>query len=62
MKSFISIRNDEGRGIGVMFLMVIKHKKCLLQVKIRINERQYNILMTFDLLKVRIMGVDHVIK
>ena len=62
MKSFTSIGNNEGRGIGVMVLMVTKYRKSLLQVEIKIKERQHKIWMGFILLVVRNMGVNHAIE
>ena len=43
MKSFTSIGKNKGRGIEMMVLMVTKHRKCLLQVEIRIKEKQHKI-------------------
>ena len=38
-------RNNKGRGIRVMVLMVTKYRKSRLQVEIRIKERQHKIQM-----------------
>ena len=62
MKSFTSIGNNKGRGIGVMVLMVTKYRKSLLQVEIRIKERKQKTQMGFFLLVVRNMGVSHAIE
>ena len=45
MRIFISIGNDKGQDIGVMVLIVTKHRKCLLLLEIKINGRQHKIQM-----------------
>ena len=46
----------------MMVLMVTKHIKSLLQVEIKIKERQHKIQMGFILLVVGNMGVGHAIE
>ena len=44
-ESFISIGNNKGRGIGVMVLMVTKHRSGLFLLEIIIKGRQHKIRM-----------------
>ena len=46
----------------MMVLMVTKHRKSLLQVEIKIKERQHKIWMGFVLLVVGSMGASHAIE
>ena len=62
MKSFTSIGNNKERGIEMIVLMVTKHRKSLLQVEIKIKEKQHKIWMGFVLLVVGSMGASHAIE